>query len=522
MAQGKQTPRQKMINLMYLVFIAMLAMQIDQEIIQSYNDTNQTLTNTRGLVEQKNDKIFEKTLEAKAANAPETYTKPLEDYRGLKARANDLVSFIEGIKTDLKKEAEYADGVDVSENFAALNDTEPSSTKFFAGADENSPSKTAIDLKAKIEALKSYIKQTFGNSDMKTVADRANKTLVTEFANGQTIKNKDWLQYKFYGQPVIAALSNLEVIQSEARNIQSDALMIILQEKVEADIKFDAYQAIVSAPTSVIMGETAPVKVSIGNYSSNVPGLSMPGLSVQNGQGVANLNTNSLGEKSFSGTISFTDLNGKVIPLPYSHTYNVVAGAKEVAFESGALLSADKMQVLYRGLPNPISGSILGANNAQTTLSASGAGVSKTGAGTWVVTPGSGNQTTLTISGKGPKGENISKAFTFRIKNVPPPIGLVQGRNVVSMPASSIPNQRVSADMPDFDFPVSFVVNSFMFKAPGKAAMLVNGNSMASVSNLTKGLRAGDIAYIFNIQASASGLGNQQLKNIGNVIINVQ
>ncbi len=58
MAQGKQTPRQKMINLMYLVFIAMLAMQIDQEIIRSYNDTNQTLTDTRGLVEKKNDNIF--------------------------------------------------------------------------------------------------------------------------------------------------------------------------------------------------------------------------------------------------------------------------------------------------------------------------------------------------------------------------------------------------------------------------------------------------------------------------------
>ena len=523
MAQGKQTPRQKMINLMYLVFIAMLAMQIDQEIIRSYNDTNQTLTDTRGLVEKKNDDIFEKTLEAKAANTPDTYTKPLEDYKGLKAKTNDLVSFIENIKSTLKKEAEYTEGVDVGDNFASLNNTEPSSKMFFNGSDENSPSKTSSDLKAKIEALKSYIKTTFGaNPEMKSVADRADIMLVTEFPKGQTIKNKNWLQYKFYGQPLIAALSNLEVIQSEARNIQSDALMTMLQEKVDADIKFDAYSAIVSAPTSVVMGESAQGKVAIGNYSSNVPGLSMPGLTITNGQGVRNLDTGSLGEKNFSGTISFTDVNGKVIPLPYSHTYNVVAGAKEVAFESGALLSADKMQVLYRGLPNPISGSILGANNAQTTLSASGASVSKTGGGTWIVTPGSGATTTLTISGKGPKGETISKSFAFRIKSVPPPVGLIQGKNIVSMPASSIPNQKVSADMPDFDFPVSFSVNSFMFKAPGKAAMLVNGNSLSSVGNLTKGLRAGDIAYVFNIQATASGLGNQQLKNIGNVIINVQ
>ena len=521
MAQGKQTPRQKMINLMYLVFIAMLAMQIDQEIIRSYNDTNQTLTTTRGLVEKKNDDIFEKTLEAKAANTPDTYAKPLADYQGLKAKTNDLVSYIEGIKSDLKKEAEYTEGVDVQDNFAALNNTEPASTKFFNGSDENSPSKTAVDLKAKIEALKSFIKQTFSTPEMKTVAERANKTLITEFPKGQTIKNKNWLQYKFYGQPLIAALSNLEVIQSEARNIQSDALMTMLQEKVDADIKFDAYSAIVSAPTIVIQGETAQGKVAIGNYSSNVPGLSMPGLTIANGQGSRNLDTGSLGDKSFSGTISFKDVNGKEIPLTYNHTYKVIAGAQELKAQKGAIVTADKMNVLYRGLPNPISGSILGADMANISLSASGASVSG-GGGKWTVTPGAGNAVTLTISGRDPKGGTISQAFPFRIKNVPPPVGQIQGSFVVAMPASSIPNQKVSVVMPDFDFPVSFTVNSFMFRVPGKAGMLINGNSLSSVACLTKNLRSGDIAYVYNISATATGLGGQALKQIPPVVINVQ
>lgn len=521
MAQGKQTPRQKMINLMYLVFIAMLAMQIDQEIIRSYNDTNQTLTTTRGLVEKKNDDIFEKTLEAKAANTPDTYGKPLADYQGLKAKTNDLVSYIEGIKSDLKKEAEYTEGVDVQDNFAALNNTEPASTKFFNGSDENSPSKTAVDLKAKIEALKSFIKQTFSTPEMKPVAERANKTLITEFPKGQTIKNKDWLQYKFYGQPLIAALSNLEVIQSEARNIQSDALMTMLQEKVDADIKFDAYSAIVSAPTIVIQGETAQGKVAIGNYSSNVPGLSMPGLTIANGQGSRNLDTGSLGDKSFSGTISFKDVNGKEIPLTYNHTYKVIAGAQELKAQKGAIVTADKMNVLYRGLPNPISGSILGADMANISLSASGASVSG-GGGKWTVTPGAGNAVTLTISGRDPKGGTISQAFPFRIKNVPPPVGQIQGSFVVAMPASSIPNQKVSVVMPDFDFPVSFTVNSFMFRVPGKAGMLINGNSLGGVAALTKNLRSGDIAYVYNISATATGLGGQALKQIPPVVINVQ
>ncbi len=521
MAQGKQTPRQKMINLMYLVFIAMLAMQIDQEIIRSYNDTNQTLTDTRGLVEKKNDDIFKVTLEAKAANSPDTYGKPLADYGVLEAKTNDLVGFIDGLKDKLKKESGYDDNATVDDNFTALNNTEPSSNLFFKGS-ETSPSKNATDLEAKVKALKSYITETFGsNKDMRSVVDRANINLVTEFKKGETRNGKNWLQYKFYGQPLIAALSNLEVMQSEARNLQSDVLMTMLQEKVDADIKFDQYAAIVSAPTIVLQGEAAVGKVAIGNYSSNVPGLSMPGLTITNGQGSASLESGTVGDKVFKGMISFKDVNGKEIPLAYNHPYKVVAGAESLKAQKGAIVTADKMNVLYRGLPNPISGSILGADMSGISLSAAGASVSGSG-GKWTVTPGAGSTVTLTISGKDPKGGTISQAFPFRIKNVPPPIGQVQGKNIVSMPAGSIPNQRVTADMPDFDFPVSFTVNSFMFKVPGKAALLVNGNSMASVAALTKGLRNGDIAYVFNIKATATGLGNQQLQNIGNVIINVQ
>ncbi len=520
MAQGKQTPRQKMINLMYLVFIAMLAMQIDQEIIRSYKDTTGSLEETRMLTES-NNSIFKRTLEAKAQNTPETFSTPLNNYQGLQAKADDLVVYIEKLKGQISTESEYnKDEPDIQESFAALNNTEPATNKFFAGGDEVLPSKEAVELKAKIDAFRTYVNQTFGSNNlMKAVVSRTNHQMVSEF---KELKNgKNWLQYKFYNQPLIAALSNLEVIQSSARLIQGDALSIMLQEKVDADIKFDAYQAIVSAPTIVIQGEPAQGKVSIGNYSSNVPGLSMPGLSIQNGQGVGNLNTGSLGDQVFRGQISFTDVNGKEIPLTYNHTYKVIAGAQELKAQKGAILTADKMNVLYRGLPNPVSGSILGADMSGISLSAAGASVSG-GGGKWTVTPGGGSTVKLTISGRSPKGEVISQPFEFRIKNVPPPVGEIQGKSVVSMPASSIPNQRVSADMPDFDFPVSFTVNSFMFKVPGKAAMMVNGNSLSSVGNLTKALRAGDIAYVFNIQATASGLGGQALKQIPPVVINVQ
>lgn len=519
MAQGKQTPRQKMINLMYLVFIAMLAMQIDQEIIRSYRDTNQSLTDTRALT-QKNNTIFEQTLRVKARDNQE-YIAAVQQYDGLKAKADALVAEIEGIKAQLSKDAEYNPSLDISESFTALNNTDPSTQFFFERGDEGKPSKQAASMKAKIDDFRNYVISNFSNNgQMQGVVERAkSSSMQTEFQ--QPINNKNWLQYKFYNQPLIAALSNLEVIESAARGIQTDALMVMLQEKVDANIQFDAFRAIVSAPTTVIQGENAVAEVAIGNYSSNVPGLSMPGLTVTNGVGKKQLNTSSVGQQSFSGTINFTDAKGKTLSLPYNHTYNVIAGAKEVALQSGALVSADKMNVLYRGLPNPVSGSILGADNSQTSLSASGASVSG-GRGKWTVTPTGGNQVTLTISGKDPKGKTISQSFPFRVKNVPPPVGEIRGQSVVSMPASSIPNQTVSVNMPDFDFPVSFSVNSFMFKVPGKPAMQVSGNSLRSVEGLVRNLRSGDIAYVFKINATATGLGNQQLKEIPPVVINVQ
>ena len=521
MAKGKLSPRQKMINLMYLVFIAMLAMQIDQEIIRSYQDTNQSLTDSRTLAQDKN-KIFKQTLIEKAKNSPETFGTAQSQYSGMESQADELVNFIEDIKSELKKESGYNnESQDVEENFSSLNNTEAGTNKFFNGGDAEIPSPTSKELLSKMASLKDYIVQNFSSSeDLKSVVNRAKNNLSADDSKYKK-QGKTWLQYKFYNQPLIAALSNLEVIQSEVRNLQSDALSLMLKEKVDADIQFNAYEAIVAGPTAIQQGETATAKVLIGTYASTLPGLKIDNAQVVNGQGIINLG-GALGEHTIGGNISFLGDKGKVVSMPYTFKYDVVSGKEAVAFESGALLSADKMMVLYRGVANPISGSILGADNSQTTLSAPGASVSKTGGGKWNVTPGSGSTIALTISGKGPNGKPISQKFDFRIKNVPPPQGQIRGENVLNMPASSIPNQTISAAIPEFDFPVTFTVTSFKFKVPGRAAMLVNGSSMSSVASMVKGLRSGDIVSVADIQATATGLGGQTLKKISPIVINVQ
>ena len=528
MAKGKQTPRQKMINLMYLVFIAMMALNIDVEIIRSYYDSTRALNETRSLTEDKNEKIFEKTLEAKALQVPDTYAEPLKQYRVLKTKIDDLVKFAETVKTDLKKKSEFFDTdsktgkiMDVSENFSALNNNEATTEFFFKDGDENSTSKGAADLKAKMDDVRNYINTTFGkNSQLVDVVNRANKSIITDYPQGKSPNGKTWFQNKFYHQPLIAAISNLEIIQNDARNVQSDALAMMLSEKVDASIKFNQYEAIVSAPTDIIAGGKAEAVVMLGSYS-NSDKIRIQGVSRQeNGKGYLPLNTGGIGERKIGGSITLTDAEGKVQSFPFTHTYNVIAGPQEVKLEKGLLLSADKMNVMYRGLENPVSGSILGADNSKLSLSAPGAVVRSNGAGKWIVKPQAGNTVKLTLSGTNPSGQSVSQVFEYRIKNVPPPQGQMRGQNVLTMPASSIQNQTVQAAIPDFDFPVTFTVTEFMVRIPGRAAMLVKGNSLSDAAGLLKNVRSGDIVSIIEIKATAQGLEGP-VKRISPIIINV-
>jgi len=529
MATGKQTPRQKMINLMYLVFIAMMALNIDAEIIRSFYDSTKALNETRALTERKNEKIFEKTLEAKAQQVPDTYATPWEQYKVLKSKVDVLVKSAEDIKNTLKKESEFHDkdqagkDIDVSENFAALNNNEATMNYFFKDGDENTLTKGSNDLKAKMDDVRNYIAATFGkNPQLEDLVDRANKSIIAEYPQGKSPNGKTWFQNKFYHQPLIAAMSNLAIIQNDARNVQSDALALLLQEKVDASIKFNNYEAIVSAPTDIQSGKKAEAVVMLATYS-NSNKISISGVSRQeNGKGYIPLNTGGLGEHKLNGTITLTDATGKSQPFPFTHTYNVIAGPQEVKLEKGLLLSADKMNVMYRGLENPVSGSILGADNSKLSLSAPGATVRSTGPGKWIVKPSTGTTVKLTLSGKNPSGQTVSQVFEYRIKNVPPPQGQMRGKNVLSMPATSVPNQSVQAAIPDFDFPVTFNVTGFMVKVPGRAGLLVSGSTLGEAAGLTKNLRAGDVVYIYDIKATASGLDGQIVKNISPIVINIQ
>lgn len=438
MAQGKQTPRQKMINLMYLVFIAMLAMQIDQEIVRSFYDTQVSLNETRRLTDAKNLDL-ERTLSEKAQNSPED-KESFDNYSELKNYSDDLVNTIEGLKGKMIG----ITGFKYNENdfdYNSLNSSEPATKVFFQSGEESKPSADAKLFMDKVNALRTFIVQKFeGKENFENVVKRAKQNLITEYPVKKD--NKTWLMRKFYNQPMVAALSNLEILETEVRNIQSDALSIYLQGK-----------SVIADPNATLVTQTPMT--------------------------VPPMTSNSTHKEDFTQQKT------------QDYTATITSGT-----------------VLYQGFPNPVN--IDGATSS-TSISATGATVAG-GGGKWTVTPGPVDEVTLTVGGKSTK---------YMVKKLPPVVATVRGKSAVAMPASSIKNQTVSVDMPGFVYPVSFTVNGFKVKVPGKPTAFVSGNSLSEVGHLFTNLRAGDKVTILDIEVTATGMGNSIPKTPSNVTINV-
>jgi gliding motility-associated protein GldM len=165
------------------------------------------------------------------------------------------------------------------------------------------------------------------------------------------------------------------------------------------------------------------------------------------------------------------------------------------------------MNVVYRGLSNPISVSLPGVSSRDLKVSASGGSLSKSGSG-YILKPGGGKLATINVSAKLSSGKTVNSKATFRIKDIPAAMGSVRGQyGTVRMPKNGLSNSPISAGLPDFEFDLTIRVQSFKIKVPGELTIRVNGTTLnaAAKKKLQKAKR-GDQINIFDIKATANGV----------------
>ena len=500
MAGGKLTPRQKMINLMYLVFIAMLALNMSKEVLTAFGNFNDKFSESNKLTEQSNATLLS-ALNTKAADEPAKYAEPARKAKDVAKISKDFVAFLETVK------AEVTEGIEPDETGKLPFESMDKSTideKWFQG-DGYSP--RGKEIVSKIDKYVADVKKVLGN-DVKYIPfikEIEKKFSTADITNREGVKQK-FLDYKTKGFPAVSTLTFITAMQNDVKNTEAGAYNLFLGNALQSAASMKNFQAIVVLDKNAYFaGEQVTGKVVLGRYDANTVPTSFKGPGkIENGQAVISMTAGGIGEQNISGEFGFLE-DGKEIPLKFEGKYVVVPRPNQ------AIISADKMNVVYRGVPNPISISVPGI--ASNKVNASAPGMSKVGDGKFMLKPGSGSEVKINVNATMPDGKSMSSAQVFRIKGLPAPTGKVGGSEKNKGPKSNLEVCSITAVMEDFDFPVTVNVTQFNVKVPGQPTIVVSGNRMDSrARSAIAKAQKGDVVVISEIKASFTGIDQMAKK----------
>ena len=516
MAGGKLSPRQKMINLMYLVFIAMLALNMSKEVLSAFGILNNKIIESNSITDGRNESSFQQ-LAQKAVDQPGQFGDKKAKVEKIRALSKEFNDYIEGIKTKVTEKFER----DAEGNlpYEEMDKGDLIDRMFFTGDRVSKQGKEFLD---KINNYPAQIKAIGGSS----IAESEMKKIEARFATKPVYSEKagaklDWIDYNYKGFPLIATITKLSQLQADIKTTESDVMTGMFQSDLVAAASLTAYQPIVVLEKSVyFQGEAVKGKIILGKFDPSLKAKSVVvnGSSVQAQAGQANFSFGSgnIGEHPISGSFNF-DENGKVISLPIKDKYVVVARPKS------ATISADKMNVVYRGVVNPMTISFAGISPEK--VSASAAGLSRVGnTSSYTMRPGAGSEVVINVVGTLPDNSKVSDKKTFRIKGIPGPTGTIRGEmGVVKGPKSSLEISTIGAKLVDFDFEVGLDVVGFNFKVTGQPTVVVQGNKLNSqCKSVLSKVGRGDQVTISEIKTKLVGAGSYLLPRTAPVIYEIQ
>ncbi|SNR78549.1 type IX secretion system motor protein PorM/GldM [Lutibacter flavus] len=513
MASGNLSPRQKMINLMYLVFIAMLAMNMSKEVLSAFGFMNEKLADNNITATIKNSEILA-NLSTKASEQPEKYSSLFGVAQKVDQLSKDFDSYLESKKVlfleeqEDKKNYEAMDqSVIVDEHFFKNNQLTTEGQEFLDYI--NGYRDSIIQLLNPNSPLVASIKKRFDTSDQ-PIAD--------------ALKPQPWLNNRYEGFPLISTVTNLTSMQTDIKTTQSDVFGSLLGGQLESDVSLTNYEAIVVADkTAFFQGEKFTGKIYLGKKDPTlkadvveIGGRALPESSIQAGQVLLDFPAGNVGEHDIKGKFVFTE-NGKPVEIPITSSYAVIPKP------NSAVISADKMNVVYMGVANPMTISIPGIPDNLVTASANGLRRS-TGSGKYIMTPSGGREVSIKVSGKLPNGQMVSSSQNFRVKQIPSPQGTIRKQSGhVKMPKASLEKSTVGTELPDFDFDLNLSTTGFTLKVPGQGAVVVRGSRMdAAAKKAIAKAKRGDVVTIFDIKSSLVGNSGYKIKNASPVSVEIQ
>ena len=440
MSGGKETPRQKMIGMMYLVLTALLALNVSKEILNAFVTVEEGLNKTNVNFDGKNGILYQKFEKAMGDN--KTKTKPWYD-KAMQAKklSTELCSFIDDLKSELYLEVQKLPSKEVADTFSLKyldsKDNYDTPTHFMIGDDPEHATGKAVELKQKIEEYKKVL------TGLVPEKEKAGLKLGLSTEDVYSISEEKmvtWEGNAFYHNTMAATMTIFAALKNDVKNAESDVVNTLLKAIDANDFKFDAIEAKVVAPTSyIVAGEkyTADIFVSAHSSTQNpeivigqvdttnrtqpkLLGTGTP-VTVINGVGKYEVSTGSEGIQEYNGLINVKAPDGSIKAYPFHGEYMVARPSMAV--------SPTKMNVFYIGVENPVDISVAGAapTDVVATLSGATGSISSAGQGHYVVKVSAGQKCDINVAVKTKTGTKSMGKMEFRIKKVPSPLASFAG-----------------------------------------------------------------------------------------------
>ena len=498
-------PRQKMINIMYLVLTALLALNVSSEILNAFKTIDQSLSNANIIIQKKNDDIL-KSLQKKLAD-PKTAEKaaiwaPLADKAH--ALSDAIYNHIQTLKQDLKVESRLKK-VDGKEVFNE-DDLEASTRLFLKGNDPKGK-----DLLNRLTQFKKELAE-IDPALAKEVIPNLPLDLSIPSSNNMAAKS-DWAYAYFNMTPTVASLAILTKFQNDIRNSESQVVEYCHRQIGEVELIYDQFNAFAASNSQYLMsGEELIITAGVGAFSSAAkPTISVDGTVIP---------ITADGSATYKSTAGAPGLNSKRVRISFIKPDGETAIVEKivnytVGTPTGLVVSTDKTRVFYKGLDNPLS--ITGGGGAEkinASVEGTGATIKKAGPGQYIVNCTQLGSVVVNIN----DGKQTQKV-SIPVKRVPNPLALVGESAGGNMAANVFRVQGgVVAELKDFIFDgIKFNVTSFIVIGTGKGfdepefREVVGNKFSGGAQDLVKRCQPGSTVTIGEIKVTEPGGGTRKL-----------
>ena len=524
MAGGNLTPRQKMINMMYLVLTAMLALNISKDILDALTRLNTGLGETASILEKKNAETYG-SIEIAAKDNPAKAGPFKAKADQVRVAADELDAMIEGLKTEL---IETTGGYEEDEDGNLTNKPKGLDNREKA-ADLLLNQKKATELKAKIDAYRNLLVEDAGDNEALVSSINAAFNTGEQRIGGA---NLDWEHATFEHFPLAAILAFMSDYQAKVRSAESDVVSYLRDRIGAGDFKFSTVKAIAIPKSNYVtqggqfesdvlliaFDETQNPEIEIFPQVNDKgepigPGKILSNEDIVGGTGKVVFPATGAGERKWGGVIRIKKGDGSAPEEIFlePQTYTVAPPS--------VVISPTKMNVLYRGVDNPIEISVPGVDPRKIRVSGPGV-AGGNGNYTADVTKIQGKEIQISVSvDEDGKMKNMGSK-TFRIKGLPQAEGMVYGKSTGMFSASALKKATIEAKYSDFPFDQELTENSFEIKIEGFPPKQISGNRIPSdVQALIDRLKPNSTVTIRNIKAT--GPKGLRVTNVGNISVDV-